>query len=91
MEAEGVAGRAYNVACGDRFTLNHLVREIGRMTGREVQPEYGPPRPGDVRHSMADISRAREELGYDVRVSFEEGLRRTIEFYVGGAAPASSA
>jgi UDP-glucose 4-epimerase len=82
MSAPDVAGRAYNIACGDRISLNDLVSTIGRVLGRTIEPRHEPGRPGDVRHSMADISRAREELGYEVGVSFEEGLSRTIDHYL---------
>jgi nucleoside-diphosphate-sugar epimerase len=82
MKAPDVSGRTYNIACGDRISLNELVANIGRILGRAIEPEYAPPRLGDVRHSMADISLARKELGYDVGVGFDEGLAQTIEHYV---------
>jgi nucleoside-diphosphate-sugar epimerase len=82
MTAPDVAGRVYNIACGDRISLNELVAAIGRILGRGIEPRYEPARPGEVRHSMADITRARADLGYEVGVSFEEGLSRTIEHYV---------
>ena len=82
MSAPDVAGRVYNIACGERFSLNDLVAAIGRVLGRTIAPRHEPSRPGDVRHSMADITRAREELGYHVGVAFEEGLGRTAEHYL---------
>ena len=82
MDAPGVSGRTYNIACGDRISLNELVASIGRILGRAIEPEYAPPRLGDVRHSMADIALARKELGYEVGVGFDEGLAQTIEHYV---------
>jgi nucleoside-diphosphate-sugar epimerase len=82
MTAPDVAGRVYNIACGDRISLNELVAAIGRILGRGIEPRYEPARPGEVRHSMADITRARADLGYEVGVPFEEGLSRTIEHYV---------
>jgi nucleoside-diphosphate-sugar epimerase len=81
MTAPDVAGRTYNVACGDRITLNELVATIGRVLGRTIEARHDLQRRGDVRHSMADISRARKELGYEVLVGFEDGLARTIEHY----------
>ena len=82
MSAPGVvAGRAYNVACGDRITLNELVATIGRVLGRSIEPRYEAPRPGDVRHSMADTTRAREDFGFEPVVGFEEGLARTVRYY----------
>ena len=83
--AEGVAGRVYNVACGERFTLNALVAQIAEIVGSDVEPEHAPARVGDVRHSMACIERARADLGYEPEVSFADGLAQTAEF-LGGAA-----
>jgi nucleoside-diphosphate-sugar epimerase len=82
MAAPDVAGRVYNIACGDRISLNQLVTTIGRVLGRTIEPRHEPPRPGDVRHSMADITRARTDLGYDVAVDLDDGLARTVEHYV---------
>jgi len=72
------AGRAYNVACGERTTLNQLLAILARLCGREVTANYAPPRAGDIRESVASIDRARSELGYTPRVSVEEGLRRLL-------------
>ncbi len=80
-KAPKTAGEVINIACGRRITLNELVRLINRITGKNVHPTYAPPRPGDVRHSLADIRKAKEQLGYEPVVPFEEGLRRTIEWY----------
>lgn len=82
MAAPDVAGRTYNIACGERITLNELVATIGRVLGRTIEPRYAEARPGDVRHSMADTSRARDELGYRVIIRLEEGLARTVQHYV---------
>jgi len=73
------AGRCYNIGCGQRTTLNDLLRMMARLTGEEVRPVYREARAGDIRESVADISRAREELGYDPRISVEEGLGRLLE------------
>src|SRR3954447_11771210 len=91
MSAPGIAGRAYNVACGDRISLNDLVAAIGRVLGRSIEPRYEPPRPGDVKHSMADSSRAREDFGYEVVVPFEEGLARTVRHYTEASDAAAAA
>jgi UDP-glucose 4-epimerase len=80
-DSDSGLGEAFNVAYGDRFSLNHLVGEICSILGADVAPEHGPDRPGDVKHSLADISRAREQLGFDPAVDFREGLERTIEFF----------
>ncbi len=86
MAAEGVSGRTYNVACGERVSLNQLIEQLRRVTGRELDPVYGPPRAGDVKHSQADIARAQQELGYHPQVDLEEGIRRTLAFYESGRA-----
>ena len=78
LDAERVGGRVYNIACGERITLNRLASILRDQTGAEVLPLSGPPRPGEVRHSVADIELARNELGYEPRVALEEGLLRTV-------------
>jgi UDP-glucose 4-epimerase len=80
-EAARVSGGVFNVACGERITVNALIEELKQITGRDVPVEYAPPRPGEVRHSEADITLAKEALGYAPTVSFAEGLRRTVAFY----------
>src|SRR5579883_1911594 len=79
--AEKVAGRVFNVACGQRHTLNKTYQILSELTGYTHQPIYGPPRTGDIQDSLADITAAREAFGYEPLVSFEEGLRRTVEWY----------
>ncbi len=74
-------GAVVNVACGSRYTLNALYRSLTGLIGTDVQPTYEEPRAGDVRHSMADVTRARELLAWEPQVSFEEGLQRTVEWY----------
>ena len=79
----GVTGLTCNVACGSRFSLLELLDAIGDAAGNRVQPEFGPPRAGDIRHSQADITVARAALGYEVAVPFLEGIRRTVAWYRG--------
>lgn len=79
--AEKVAGRVFNVACGERHTLNKTYEILAELTGYDQPPLYGPARTGDIKDSLADISAAREAFGYAPLVSFEEGLRRTVEWY----------
>lgn len=79
--ADNVAGKQFNIACGDRFSLNTMIAELRSIIGSERDAEYGPPRPGDVRHSQADISRARAELSFEPQTSFREGLEFTVEHY----------
>jgi nucleoside-diphosphate-sugar epimerase len=76
--ANGV-GEVFNIACGDRISLNRLVGHLRDMLGTDVEPAHADPRPGDIAHSHADIGRAAEVLGYRLNVGFEDGLRRTIE------------
>ena len=71
-------GRCYNVGTGKRTTLNELLAILGRLTGREASAHYAPARPGDIRDSVADITRARTELGYEPRVDVETGLGRLL-------------
>jgi len=79
--AERVAGQAMNVATGSRITLNETFRILCELTGYQGEPAYSPPRQGDIRDSLAEISLAREILGYKPQVEFREGLRRTVEWY----------
>jgi UDP-glucose 4-epimerase len=76
-----VAGEVFNVATGRRFDLNETVALLRPLTGYTGDVEYAPERAGDIKHSLADISRAEEKLGYRPLVSFEDGLRRTVEWY----------
>jgi UDP-glucose 4-epimerase len=80
-KAPGAVGRTINVACGQSYDLLELVAGINRALGTNIEPEFEPPRVGDVRDSLADISLAQELLGYEPSVAFEDGLRRTIDFY----------
>jgi nucleoside-diphosphate-sugar epimerase len=82
LTTEGIGGRVYNIACGQRITLNQLADGLRKELGSEVDAVHGPARPGDVRHSVADISLAREELAYEPTVGLEEGLRRTVAYFV---------
>jgi nucleoside-diphosphate-sugar epimerase len=89
-EAPGVSGEIINVATGGRISLNQLFRTMRELIGGSIEPSYSDPRPGDVRDSQADISKARRLLGYEPTVSFEEGLRRTVEWYRTFAAAATT-
>lgn len=79
--AEKAAGEVINIACGERYTLLDLVRMINEIMGKNVEPRFEPERPGDVKHSLAGIEKARQLLGYEVRVDFRAGLQQTIEFF----------
>jgi len=80
-EANVTGARVYNIACGGRYTLNQLFAALRERIGGDVEPVYGPPRAGDVKHSMAGIERIQRELGYQVGTSFEEGIDRTVQWY----------
>jgi UDP-glucose 4-epimerase len=79
--AQNVAGGVFNVACGERHTLNEIYRILSNLLEYPHPPQYGPEREGDVRNSHADISSARMAMGYAPHIGFEEGLRRTVEWY----------
>ena len=80
--AEDVAGRVFNVACGASVSVLQLLRTVAKMLGVKADPEFLPPRPGDVRHSRADIRLAGEKLGYQVLVGFEDGIRMTLQAFL---------
>jgi UDP-glucose 4-epimerase len=79
--ARGVAGKMYNLACGRRVNLNEVVVQLNRILGTSLVPVHEPSRVGDIKHSLADISRATTDLKYTPLVQFEEGLRTTVEWY----------
>jgi UDP-glucose 4-epimerase len=77
--ARPLRGAACNVGIGTRVSVNALVAALNAALATNIQPTYGPARPGDVRDSLADIRRARELFGYEPQVSFEEGIRRLVK------------
>lgn len=77
---ESLSGEVFNIAFGKRVTINALVEKINAILGTHVDPIYAEPRSGDVKHSLANIGKARQFLGYEPEIDFEEGLRRTIAF-----------
>jgi len=77
-EAPGVAGEVFNVACGERLSVLDIARRLEDVLGKPLSRRHTPSRAGDVRDTLADVSRARERLGYRPRVGFPEGLRRTV-------------
>jgi nucleoside-diphosphate-sugar epimerase len=74
-------GQSMNIACGGRIDLNELVQKINQLLGTNVAAAYEPPRTGDIKHSVADIEKAKKLLGYKVLADFDEGLRRTVAWY----------
>jgi len=80
-EAPSVSGKVFNVGTGGRTSLNEVLKALGKITGKTLEAKYEPARDGDIRDSQADISQAREYLGYHPLVDFEEGLSSTFEWY----------
>jgi nucleoside-diphosphate-sugar epimerase len=80
-ERPGVSGEVFNVATGSRISLKQLLASVQQLLGTHIEPLFGPPRAGDVRDSQADISKAERLLGYTPIVGFDEGLKRTVEWY----------
>ena len=76
-------GESFNIACGERISLLQLVDTINRVTGKNVTPKFDPPRPGDILHSLADVTKARKLLGWKPTVNFREGIEKTIAWYRG--------
>jgi UDP-glucose 4-epimerase len=81
--ASQAAGRVFNIATGRRVDLNESFQLLKKIIGFEGNVKYGAERAGDVKHSLADLSRAEKGLGYKPKVDFEAGLRRTVEWYRG--------
>jgi nucleoside-diphosphate-sugar epimerase len=79
--AEGAAGEMMNFACGERHTLNEILAKLQKIMKTDVKPIFADPRPGDVKHSLADTRKSRKLLGYTPHVSLEEGLKRTVAFF----------
>ena len=83
--AERCSGKAYNVAGGEAYSLLDLLRLLGEIVGVEPNPEHTDPRPGDVRHTKADLRAAEADLGHHPRVGFKEGLEQTVAWFAGRA------
>lgn len=77
----GVSGQVFNIACNQQITLLDLVAVLNKLVGRDLPVEHGPDRAGDIKHSLADISKARQLLGFQPRVGFEQGMARTLDWY----------
>ena len=80
-ESGNAPGKVYNVACGESISLLQLVAELNKLTGQNLSPKFEPKRVGDVHTSLADITLAKKELGYDCKIGWREGLKQTLEFY----------
>lgn len=81
-EKEEALNKIYNVACNDRITLNEMISTLQEISGEDIQPIYGPERPGDVKHSEADVSKIQSNLGYKPNVFFKEGLEQVYHWYL---------
>jgi nucleoside-diphosphate-sugar epimerase len=79
--AEVCDGMPMNIACGRQTSLNQMLRRMAELLGVDVDPQYEPERPGDVKHSLADISLARRKIGFEPKVFFEDGLAKAIDWY----------
>ena len=79
MGQEELAGEVFNIAYGKRITLNDLVEKINGILGTTIKPIYSEPRAGDVKHSLANIGKARQFLDYDPKFDFDRGLKMTVD------------
>jgi nucleoside-diphosphate-sugar epimerase len=79
--AENVSGEVFNIACGERLSVNDLFSYLGEILKSDLNAEYLPPRTGDVKHSLANISKAQKMLGYQIKVPVKEGLHKTVEWF----------
>ncbi|EEF58241.1 SDR family oxidoreductase [Pedosphaera parvula] len=79
--SDKVIGKVFNIAAGQSISLLQLFRELNQLTGQSLKPRFEPARLGDVKHSQADISAAKQALGYEPKVNWQAGLKRTLEFY----------
>jgi UDP-glucose 4-epimerase len=89
--APGIGGEVFNIACGDRITVKSMLEQINRITSRAISPVYEAERKGDILHSQADITKAKSRMNYRPRVSFEQGLALTVEWYRENLAAATAA
>ncbi|MCX6829467.1 MAG: SDR family oxidoreductase [candidate division Zixibacteria bacterium] len=79
--AEKAVAKYYNIACGGQYTLNALIKMLQEIIGVDIEPVYDPPRRGDILHSFADIRRAGQDLGFQPKIDFAAGLRKTVEWF----------
>jgi nucleoside-diphosphate-sugar epimerase len=82
METPGVSGEVFNIACNTRQTLLDIAEQIGKFLGRTLERKHVASRAGDVKHTLADISKAQSKLGYEPTIDFAEGMRRTCDYFV---------
>ena len=87
--ASAVSGKSYNVGCGSRTSLLEIIASLEGLLGRALTAKHSPTRVGDVPHTLADISAAKRDMGYEPVVAFDEGLRRTVDYFTGGTTGAT--
>jgi UDP-glucose 4-epimerase len=80
-EAKDAPGKVMNLACGGQLTLNQLLVLLRQITGSDAEAVHTDPRPGDVRHSWADVTLSEQVLSYETQVPLEEGLRKTVDYF----------
>jgi UDP-glucose 4-epimerase len=77
---KGISGETFNIACGERYTLNELVATLNELLNKNIEPIYQKDRAGDVKHSLADINKANKMLGYNCSIKFKQGLEKIINY-----------
>lgn len=82
-EAKQTRGDVVNAACGEQISVNAIIARINELLDKDIQPNYLPPRAGDIKHSLADNALAKKLIGYEPKILFEDGLRRAIDYYAG--------
>jgi nucleoside-diphosphate-sugar epimerase len=80
-EPETCSGKVMNIACNQRASLNEILAQLKQLLGSDIEAAYEPERKGDVKHSLADVSLARQAIGYEPKIFFEEGLKKSIDWY----------
>ena len=88
-QAPGAAGEVFNVGCGDRVSLLDIIARLEALLGRKLERRHTPSRAGDVAHTLADVSKAKRLMGYSPLVDFDEGFRRTVEYFKSSSKPSS--
>ena len=81
LTVEKTSGQAMNISTASSVTVNTVVKTIAELLGKDIEPIYAPVRPGDIKHSFADVSWAKKLIGYEPKISFDEGIRRAINWY----------
>jgi len=79
--AKQTKGEAVNIACGQAITINAIIAMINELLGKNIEPVYADPRPGDIKHSLADITLAQNLIGFKPTIPFKQGLQRAIDWY----------